>query len=68
MLPAGRGPLAAGHVPDAEIIPHQHAEMADQELPTAERHVALREAFTRLPPCCQQLISMVIQDPPVPYA
>ena len=42
--------------------------MADQELLTAERHAALREAFTRLPPCCQQLISMLIQDPPVPYA
>ncbi|HTQ94011.1 MAG TPA: sigma-70 family RNA polymerase sigma factor [Streptosporangiaceae bacterium] len=65
---AARGPLAAGHVLDAEIIPHQHAEMVDQELLTAERHVALREALTRLPPCCQQLINMLIQDPPVPYA
>jgi len=68
VLRAARGPLAAGHVLDAEIIPHEHAEMADQELLTAERHVALREALTRLPPCCQQLISMLIQDPPVPYA
>jgi RNA polymerase sigma factor (sigma-70 family) len=65
---AVRGPLAAGHVPDAATISHQHAGMADQELLTAERHAALREAFTRLPPCCRQLISMLIQDPPVPYA
>jgi DNA-directed RNA polymerase specialized sigma24 family protein len=42
--------------------------MAGQELPTAGRHAALREAFARLPPCCQQLISMLIQDPPAPYA
>jgi hypothetical protein len=32
VLRAARGPLAAGHVLDAEIIPHEHAEMADQEL------------------------------------
>jgi DNA-directed RNA polymerase specialized sigma24 family protein len=35
---------------------------------TAERHAALREAFARLPPCCQQLITLLIQDPPLPYA
>jgi len=50
VLRAARGPLAAGHVLDAEIILHEHAEMADQELLTAERHVALREALTRLAP------------------
>ena len=33
----------------------------------AERHAALREAFTHLPPSCQQLIGMLIEDPPVPY-
>jgi RNA polymerase sigma factor (sigma-70 family) len=68
VLRAARGPLAAGHVPDAETLPDQQAGMADQELLTAERHAALREALTRLPPCCQQLISMLIEDPPVPYA
>jgi RNA polymerase sigma factor (sigma-70 family) len=68
VLRAARGPHAAGYVLDAETIPDQQAGMADQELLTAERHAALREAFTRLPRCCQQLISMLIQDPPVPYA
>ena len=68
VLRAARGPLAAGYVLDAETIPDQQAGMADQELLAAERHAALREAFTRLPLCCQQLISMLIQDPPVPYA
>ena len=68
VMRAPRGPLAAGYVPDAGTIPDQQPGMAGQELPTAERHAALREAFARLPPCCQQLISMLIQDPPVPYA
>ena len=68
VLRAARGPHAAGYVRDAETIPDQQAGMADQELLTAERHAALREAFTRLPRCCQELINMLIQDPPVPYA
>ena len=42
--------------------------MAEQELLVAERHAALREAFTRLPSRCQQLIALLIEDPPVPYA
>ena len=42
--------------------------MAEHELLLAERHAALHEAFTRLPPCCQRLIAMLIEDPPVPYA
>jgi RNA polymerase sigma factor (sigma-70 family) len=29
---------------------------------------ALREALTALPPACQQMISMLAADPPVPYA
>ena len=43
--------------------------MAEQELLAAERHAALREALTRLPPCCQQLISHAHRRTrPVPYA
>jgi DNA-directed RNA polymerase specialized sigma24 family protein len=42
--------------------------MAEHELLLAERHAALRQAFTRLPPPCQQLIAMLLEDPPVPYA
>ena len=68
VLRAARGSLAAGYVLEAETIPDQQAGMAEQELLAAERHAALREAFTRLPPCCQQLISMLTEDPPVPYA
>ena len=52
---------AGGHALNAETIPDEHTEMA-------ERDAALREAFTRLLPCCQRLITMLTEDPPVPYA
>jgi RNA polymerase sigma factor (sigma-70 family) len=68
LLRAARGSPAAGYVLDAETITDQQAGMAEQELLAAERHAALREAFTRLSPCCQQLISMLTEDPPAPYA
>jgi RNA polymerase sigma factor (sigma-70 family) len=68
ILRAARGPRAAGYVPDAETIPDQQARTAEQELLEAEQHAALREALTRLPPCCQQLIALLTDDPPVPYA
>ena len=42
--------------------------MAEQELLAVERHAALREAFTRLPGYCQQLIALLTDDPPMPYA
>jgi RNA polymerase sigma factor (sigma-70 family) len=53
---------------DAENIPGEQTNLAEQELLIAERHAALREAFTCLPTGCQQLIAMLIEDPPVPYA
>jgi hypothetical protein len=34
----------------------------------AERHAALRQAFSCLPPDSQQLIALLIADPPVHYA
>jgi RNA polymerase sigma factor (sigma-70 family) len=65
---AARGPYPAGYLPDAQTIPDQQTGRAEQDVLAAERHAALRAAFTRLPPCCQQLISMLIQEPPVPDA
>jgi len=65
---AARGPQALRQVLDVEIIPDAEARMIDHELLMAERHAALREAFTHLPPKCQQLMGMLIQDPPVPDA
>jgi RNA polymerase sigma factor (sigma-70 family) len=59
---------AARHEPDAENIPDGEAETIEQGLLAAERHAALREAFTHLPPRDQQLIALLIEAPPVPYA
>jgi RNA polymerase sigma factor (sigma-70 family) len=59
---------AAGYARDADTIPHERADMVVHDLVAAERHAALREALTRIPPCCQQLIALLIDDPPVPYA
>jgi RNA polymerase sigma factor (sigma-70 family) len=49
-------------------IPDVIMGAAESELLRAERHAALREAFMHLPPGSRQLISLLIQDPPVPYA
>jgi RNA polymerase sigma factor (sigma-70 family) len=59
---------AARYEPDAENIPDAEAETIEQGLLAAERHAALREAFTHLSPRDQQLITLLIEDPPVPYA
>ena len=68
VLRAAQRLQASGHVPDIENIPDQHAPIAEQELLTAERHAALREAFTCLPSRCQQLMVLLLEDPPLPYA
>jgi RNA polymerase sigma factor (sigma-70 family) len=61
-------PLAAGNVIDAETIPDEQDATAEQELLAAERHAALREALGDLPPSGQQLILLLLQDPPLLYA
>jgi RNA polymerase sigma factor (sigma-70 family) len=63
-----RSSHAAVVVLDAENIPGEQTDLAEQELLIAERHAALREAFTCLPTGCQRLIAMLIEDPPLPYA
>jgi RNA polymerase sigma factor (sigma-70 family) len=68
VLRAAHGPRGAGYVPDAGDIPDEQTGTVEQELAVAERHAALREALLHLPPCDQQLIAQLIQDPPVPYA
>jgi len=40
----------------------------DEEILMAERNAALRAAFAELPPRCQQLLSMLVSDPPHSYA
>jgi RNA polymerase sigma factor (sigma-70 family) len=65
---AAQGSLDAGYVLDAESLPDERSETAEQELLMSERHAALREAVGSLPPCYQRLIAMLSADPPVPYA
>ena len=67
-LRAVQGSHAAGYMPEAESIPDERVETADQELLEAEHHAALRQAFGDLPAFSQQLLTLLAQDPPVPYA
>src|SRR6516164_3089059 len=48
-------PHVARHEPDAENIPDGETETIEQGLLAAERHAALRDAFTQLPPRDQRL-------------
>jgi RNA polymerase sigma factor (sigma-70 family) len=57
-----------GYVIDAEIIADERSAAAEQELLATEHHAALREAFATLSPSDQQLIAMLLDDPPVSYA
>lgn len=63
-----QGPRGSVYAPDVESLPDERADLADQGLLEAERHAALREAFEQLPPNGQQLMSLLIADPPLPYA
>jgi RNA polymerase sigma factor (sigma-70 family) len=66
-LRAGHGPHTPARGPGAENHPAEE-EDAEHELRRAERHAALREAFTHLPPDGQQLIALLLADPPLPCA
>jgi len=67
LLNRTHAPHAVVHALDADNIPDDQATTLEHVL-AAERHAALREAFTHLPPRDQQLIALLIEDPPVPYA
>jgi RNA polymerase sigma factor (sigma-70 family) len=69
ILRAGRRVEILGDGPEpVATSAYQHSTVVEEEVLRAERHDALREAFSRLPPECQRLISMLVNDPPVPYA
>jgi RNA polymerase sigma factor (sigma-70 family) len=65
---AARGPRSSGMPLDAENIPDEQAKTAEQELLAAERQAALLEAFSCLGPSGQQLMAMLLKDPPMSYA
>ena len=68
VLRTAQVPHAVGHALNAANIPDDQANTIEHELLVAERHAALREALAHLAPCCQQLIALLTEDPPVPYA
>ena len=68
LVRAAHGPHAVIYALDAENMADEQADAAEQEVLAAERHAALREAFTHLPPECQRLVAMLTADPPLPYA
>jgi RNA polymerase sigma factor (sigma-70 family) len=68
ILRATSGPQTAGYELDAEGIPAEQASTGEHELLTAERHAALCEAFADLPSDSQQLIALLIADPPLSNA
>jgi RNA polymerase sigma factor (sigma-70 family) len=68
VLHATRGPRAPAYRVDAENLPAEQDQGAEQELIEAERHAALREAFTHLPADGQRLIALLITDPSLSYA
>ena len=67
VLRAARGLHEAGPAPSAENTSDEQVATVEEELLAAERHAALRGALSGLPPFCQQLIALLIEDPPVPY-
>ena len=68
VLSASQGPRATVYPLDIESLPDERAGSAEQELLTSERHAALREAFSQLPSGGQQLLALLIADPPTPYS
>ena len=54
--------------PNADHRSDEHARAPEQQLLATERHAAVREAFTHLPPQGQRLFALLMADPPLPYA
>jgi RNA polymerase sigma factor (sigma-70 family) len=68
ILRAGRRHEHAELPPEDQMPPDPAATAIDEEVIVAERDVALRAAFAELPPRCYRLLSMLVSDPPPPYA
>jgi RNA polymerase sigma factor (sigma-70 family) len=58
----------AGQVLDVADLPDERARMAEDDLLAAERHDALRQAFADLPTASRELVTLLLEDPPLPYA
>jgi RNA polymerase sigma factor (sigma-70 family) len=65
---AARLPQATGPLIDPDNMADTDAVLAEHELLVAERHAALRQAVSDLPPGCRELITLLTADPPLSYA
>jgi RNA polymerase sigma factor (sigma-70 family) len=54
--------------PEDQLPPDPDAATVEQEVIAAERDAALRAAFAELPGACHELLSLLIDDPPLSYA
>jgi RNA polymerase sigma factor (sigma-70 family) len=54
--------------PDGQMPGDTDAATIEEELIVAERNAALRAAFDELQPNCHDLLSLLMSDPPLPYA
>jgi RNA polymerase sigma factor (sigma-70 family) len=68
VLRASRRRDYAGLPPEEQMPSDPEAATIEQELIEAERNAALRAALAELPDRCRELLSMLISDPPPPYA
>ena len=63
---AAHPPQTARQALADQITPDGQTAIAEQELVLAERNAALRAAFIRLPASCQQLLALLLEQPPIP--
>lgn len=68
VLRTGQRTERLGAVVDSETTADENTPPVEHDLLLAERDTALRAAFRELPPRCQALLSVLMRDPPVPYA
>jgi RNA polymerase sigma factor (sigma-70 family) len=54
-------------LPEAEAMDPSESAVVEGNLIREERRAVLRAAFVELPPRCQELLGMLMRDPPVPY-
>jgi len=68
VLGAARSEQPIDTADDSDLLRDQPAIPIDEEVLRAERDARLRAAFAELPEHCQRLLSMLMSDPPHPYA
>jgi RNA polymerase sigma factor (sigma-70 family) len=57
-----------GLPPEDQVPADPQAATIEQEVIAAERDAELRAAFAEMPKKCRELLSMLLSDPPRPYA